>query len=124
MHKNTADFTLTFRALSNGDGAAREQFIDPTEFDAWFASYQARLVRDPQTPAARAKAMRAKNPAFIPRNHRVEQALNAAIGNNNFAPFEELNQVLQNPYEDQPAHTRYSTPPELNERVLHTFCGT
>jgi uncharacterized protein YdiU (UPF0061 family) len=124
MHKNTADFTNTFCALANGGNAAREQFIDPTAFDSWFANYQSRLARDPQTEAERRKKMRQANPAFIPRNHRVEQALNAAIRDSNFAPFEELHEVLQHPDEDQPAATRYSTPPELNERVLNTFCGT
>lgn len=124
MHKNTADFTNTFRALSSGDNSARDQFINPTEFDAWFTTYQSRLTRDPQTPSERSAKMRAKNPAFIPRNHRVEQALNAAIRDANFAPFEELHEVLQHPYDDQPENARYSTPPELNERVLNTFCGT
>jgi uncharacterized protein YdiU (UPF0061 family) len=124
MHKNTADFTNTFRALSKGDNSAREQFTDPTAFDAWHKNYQARLAHDQQAPSHRTAKMRVKNPAFIPRNHRVEQALNAAIRDGNFAPFEELHQVLQRPYDDQPEFTRYSTPPELNERVLNTFCGT
>lgn len=124
MHKNTADFTLTFRALSNGDNSARDQFIDPTAFDIWFSDYQARLACDPQSPSDRSAKMRAKNPAFIPRNHRVDQALIAAIHDTSFAPFEQLHAVLQHPYKDQPEFVRYSTPPELNERVLHTFCGT
>jgi uncharacterized protein YdiU (UPF0061 family) len=124
MHKNNADFTNTFRALANGGNAAREQFIDPTAFDEWYANYQTRLTRDPQSPSERAAKMRGKNPAFIPRNHRVEQALNAAIRDGNFTPFEELHAVLQNPYEDHPEFARYATPPALNERVLNTFCGT
>jgi uncharacterized protein YdiU (UPF0061 family) len=124
MHKNNADFTDTFRALSNGDHSARDQFIDPTAFDAWYVNYQTRLTRDSQSMAERREKMRAKNPAFIPRNHRVDQALNAAIRDANFAPFEELHQVLQNPYQDQPEFARYTTPPQPNERILNTFCGT
>jgi uncharacterized protein YdiU (UPF0061 family) len=121
MHKNQADFTLTFRHLS---GDARSQFIDPTAFDAWAQSWQARLSREPQSPAERATKMQAANPAFVPRNHRVEQALQAAIQHADYSLFEELLQVLANPYQDQPEFARYATPPELGERVLHTFCGT
>ncbi|MDR3520734.1 MAG: YdiU family protein [Acidocella sp.] len=121
MHKNQADFTLTFRHL-NGD--ARSQFIDPTAFDAWAQSWQVRLSRETQSPAERAAKMQAVNPAFIPRNHRVEQALQAAIQHADYSLFEELLMVLAKPYRDQPESARYATPPELGERVLHTFCGT
>ena len=68
--------------------------------------------------------MRAVNPAFIPRNHRVEAVIEAAVNRDDFAPFEELLAVLSKPYEDQPAFAAYAEPPEPHERVLQTFCGT
>jgi uncharacterized protein YdiU (UPF0061 family) len=68
--------------------------------------------------------MRAVNPAFIPRNHRVEQALDAAVDHGDLGPFEELLAVVTRPWDDQPEHARYATPPLPEERVRQTFCGT
>ena len=125
MMDNNADFTLTFRHLGEGDGAAtRDFFLDPTAFDAWHQRWQRRLASDSIAPEARRTAMRAINPAFIPRNHRVEAALSAAIERGDFAPFEELLAVLSRPYEDQPGMERYAEPPLESERVRQTFCGT
>ena len=68
--------------------------------------------------------MLAANPAYIPRNHRVEAVIRAAIDEDDFAAFHELVGVLSQPFEDQPALTRYAGPPAEHERVLQTFCGT
>jgi uncharacterized protein YdiU (UPF0061 family) len=68
--------------------------------------------------------MRAVNPAFIPRNHLVEEALSAAVNNENLAPFETLLAVLSRPYEDQPAFGPYGAPPRPDQIVRQTFCGT
>jgi uncharacterized protein YdiU (UPF0061 family) len=68
--------------------------------------------------------MRAVNPAFIPRNHRVEAALNAASERGDYRPFRELLGILQRPYDDQPEVDAYAQPPQPSERVLQTFCGT
>jgi uncharacterized protein YdiU (UPF0061 family) len=68
--------------------------------------------------------MRAVNPAFIPRNHRIEAVIDAAVNRDDFAPFEELLTVLAKPYQDQPALSGYADPPEPDQRVLQTFCGT
>ena len=68
--------------------------------------------------------MRSVNPAFIPRNHRVEAVIEAAIRRNDFAPFEELLTVLSRPYDDQPPLNFYADPPEPHQQVLQTFCGT
>ena len=64
------------------------------------------------------------NPAFIPRNHRVEQALDAAIEFEDFSPFADLLTVLSRPYEDQAAFADCANPPQTDERVFRTFCGT
>jgi uncharacterized protein YdiU (UPF0061 family) len=63
------------------------------------------------------------NPAFIPRNHRVEAAL-AAASNGELAPFITLLNVLEHPFDDQPGHADLMLPPREDERVLATFCGT
>ncbi|CCD88119.1 conserved protein of unknown function [Bradyrhizobium sp. ORS 285] len=124
-----ADFTLTFRRLSDAAGsgdlsAVRALFEDPTGFDEWAARWQQRLAQEPQTPAERREAMRKVNPAFIPRNHRIEAVITAAVENDDYKPFEELHAVLARPYEDQPERADYAEPPQPEERVLQTFCGT
>ncbi|HEU0083186.1 MAG TPA: YdiU family protein [Bradyrhizobium sp.] len=130
MAENQADFTLTFRRLSDaaadpaGDAGVRNLFADPAAFDGWAARWRQRIATEPQQAAARQAAMHAVNPAFIPRNHRVEAIIRAAVDRNDFAPFEELLTVLAKPYEDQPVFARYMAPPAQDERVLQTFCGT
>src|ERR1700677_94657 len=85
MHENAADFTLTFRRLcdaaagQNADANVRALFANPAACDTWVARWRSRLAAEELEPDARARAMRSVNPAFIPRNHRVEQALDAAI---------------------------------------------
>ena len=129
MAKNQADFTLTFRRLSDvaldpADGEpVRELFIDPTAFDPWMARWRQRIAEEPQSASERQSAMRNVNPAFIPRNHRVEAVIQAAVGDD-FAPFEELLTVLSKPYDDQPEFAAYADPPEPHQRVHQTFCGT
>ena len=96
MAANHADFTLTFRrmcaAAETADGGAevRELFDTPEGWDEWAPRWRARLAEEPQTPQEHAALMRQANPAFIPRNHRVEAALAAAIEHDDFGPFEEL----------------------------------
>jgi uncharacterized protein YdiU (UPF0061 family) len=132
MTANKADFTLTFRALSEAaaagpaaDGPVRSLFADPSAFDAWAEKWRARLAQERTvTPAQRRKAMRAVNPAFIPRNHRVEAALAAAEQRDDLSPFEELLTVLAAPYDDQPERAHYADPPQPHEVVHQTFCGT
>jgi len=128
MAEGGADFTLTFRGLCDAaetgeTGDVRGLFADPAAFDAWAERWQARLAAEPQAPAARAAAMRRANPAFIARNHRVEQALSAAE-QSDLQPFERLLAVLARPFEAQPEHADYALPARPEERVLRTFCGT
>ena len=122
MAENTADFTVTFRKLP--DPSVREEFTDPAAFDVWAARWRWRLGDETASPETIRDQMRAVNPAFIPRNHLVEAALNAAIEHEDFAPFEDLLTVLSRPFEDQPGFERYATPPLPDQRVTQTFCGT
>jgi uncharacterized protein YdiU (UPF0061 family) len=68
--------------------------------------------------------MQQVNPVFIPRNHRIEAMIAAAVDRDDFGPFEELSDVLARPFDDQPDRARYADPPGSEERVLQTFCGT
>jgi uncharacterized protein YdiU (UPF0061 family) len=130
MHENAADFTSTFRRLCDAaaeekaDRDARALFADPAAYDNWVARWRSRLIAEKVEPNARAQAKRTVNPAFIPRNHRVEQALDAAIEHVDFSPFAELLTVLARPYEDQAAFADYANPPRAHERVFRTFCWT
>ncbi|WP_300550464.1 protein adenylyltransferase SelO [Roseovarius sp.] len=117
MADNRADFTNTFRALYSG--SARDQFLDPAAFDDWETQWRARLTAE-QDPKG---IMAIANPAFIPRNHRIEQMIEAAVSGD-FAPFERLLTVLANPYQDQPEASDLARPPHPSEVVQQTYCGT
>jgi serine/tyrosine/threonine adenylyltransferase len=130
MHRNQADFTLTFRELcaaaedEGADGRVRSLFVNAVDYDAWASRWRARLALESSQPSARAESMRRVNPAYIPRNHRIEQIINAAVERDDFGPFEELSRVLSQPYRMQSAFDAYADPPRPEERVLRTFCGT
>jgi serine/tyrosine/threonine adenylyltransferase len=130
MAEQRADFTLTFRRLaditagSGDDEGVRCLFDDPAAFDAWASRWRQRLEAEPGTPAERGTMMRQASPAFIPRNHRIEAVISAAVEDDDFGPFHELVDVLARPYEDQPEFARYQEPPREHERVTRTFCGT
>jgi uncharacterized protein YdiU (UPF0061 family) len=130
MAANRADFTLTFRLLCDaaagpqGDREVRACFGDASAYDSWASNWRQRLRREPGSGQSVQTAMRAANPVFIPRNHLVEAALDAAVWRQNFKPFEELLDVLSRPYEDRPEMLRYTIPARPEERVSRTFCGT
>lgn len=130
MHRNQADFTLTFRGLCDAaesegaDAAVGSLFVNPRDYHEWASRWRARLMQEPVEPSARALAMRQINPAFIPRNHRIEQVIRAAVESEDFAPFAELSTVLSRPYQAQQGFESYADPPQPDERVLRTFCGT
>lgn len=130
MANNRADFTRTFRFLAEAalgpehDAAVRAEFADPAAFDAWAVKWRERLLAEGGGAEERRDAMRRANPAFIPRNHLVEEAIVAAVERADFAPFEALLAVLARPYADQPDMTRYGAAPRPEEIVYQTFCGT
>jgi uncharacterized protein YdiU (UPF0061 family) len=130
MADNRADFTLTFRRLCDaaagpeGDEDVRALFADPAAYDPWAVGWRQRLAQEPVPAHMRAARMRTASPAFVPRNHMVEAALNAAAGQQDFLPFEELLEVVSRPYEDRHGLERYATPARPEECVTATFCGT
>ncbi|WP_437302263.1 protein adenylyltransferase SelO [Sorangium sp. So ce388] len=133
LASNHVDYTVFFRRLcaSAADPAADAQvaslFAEPGAFRDWAEAWRRRLAREDVARVddrARASAMRGVNPAFIPRNHRIEELIQAAVLRDDFGPFETLVQVLSRPYDDQPEFAHLSEPPQPEERVQYTFCGT
>src|ERR1700723_709761 len=130
MHRNQADFTLTFRGLGEAaereaaDPSVRALFASPRDYDGWAVRWRARLARDPLDPHSRAAAMRQTNPAVIPRNHRIEQVIEAAVERQDFEPFARMSEVLSQPYRLGEGFESYADAPQPAERVRQTFCGT
>ena len=130
MAANRADFTLTFRRLCDaatdpaGHAEVRALFADAGAYDTWSVGWRNRMNEESVSVQERAATMRMANPAYIPRNHLVEAALNAAVERQDFQPFEKLLDVVSRPYEDRPGLSHYSAPARPEERVLQTFCGT
>jgi uncharacterized protein YdiU (UPF0061 family) len=116
MAKTEADFANTFRGLANGADL-------PEALADWSQTWRARLARENKPMKEIQAGMRAVNPAFIPRNHRVEAAL-AAAQSGDLRLVDELIAVLARPFEDQPGFARYADPPKPDEVVKATFCGT
>lgn len=131
MAEHNADFTLTFRRLrlaADANAAPTEEirqlFADPQSFDEWASSWQQRLAQDGRDPEQRKQDMDQVNPAMIPRNHRVEQAIQAAREHGDLEPTHRLLAAVTNPYREQPEHRDLMQPPTPEEVVRNTFCGT
>jgi uncharacterized protein YdiU (UPF0061 family) len=128
MTANQVDFTLFFRRLGDAavgaDEPVRSLFVDPTAFDDWAERWRARFEEGAEAPENRRAAMNAVNPAFIPRNYRVEAMIEAAVEREDYSLFEEMLALLARPFDDQPEFARYAVPPQEQERVAATFCGT
>ena len=130
MAEGRADFTNTFRGLCDvraEDPASlapvRAGFEAPERFDAWARDWLARLAGEAREADARRASMRRANPGFIPRNHRVQQSIDAAT-RGDLGPTEELLAVCARPFDDHPGLDHYARPPEPHEVVQQTFCGT
>ena len=136
MAVNKADFTLTFYYLSlisvdpatgnPGDQgkALHGLFTDADQMRQWLVKWRARLAEESLDDNARQIRMQAVNPAYIPRNHLIESAIRAAEDSDDFSLFYDLHEVLQTPYERQAGKGVYMLPPEPDEVVEQTFCGT
>jgi serine/tyrosine/threonine adenylyltransferase len=130
MSACAADFTLTFRRLSDlviaGEeaGPFRALFSDTGALDDWLTKWRTRIAQERRPSLERRFVMRAANPAFIPRNHRVQAVITAAQEAADFGPLNELLTVLARPYDDQPEFAHYADPPRPDEVVQKTFCGT
>jgi uncharacterized protein YdiU (UPF0061 family) len=117
MEDSETDFTNTFRGLV--DGTARDLFADPTGFDQWTETWTARIDGEDDPEGV----MRAANPVLIPRNHRIEEMIQAAV-NGDDSLFHRLNAAYAAPYEDAPEYEDLRRGPLPTEVVQATFCGT
>ncbi|MCC5466351.1 protein adenylyltransferase SelO [Pelosinus baikalensis] len=122
MHKYRGDYTNTFRALTF-DAPKDMELFGTTEFAQWHERWQARLGRQQEAKAASNQLMRNSNPGIIPRNHRVEAALEAAV-QGDYSVMERLLAVLSTPYAHSPEQADYSTLPGPSTYPYRTFCGT
>ena len=126
MADGEADFTQVFRRLpesleSGNDHAVARLFNQPEAIVAWLSAWRARLHQFDRSQTL--ALMRRTNPVFIPRNHRIEQAIKAA-NDGDVTPFHHLHQVLQHPFTEQAEFTEYEATPAPDEVVQETFCGT
>ena len=131
LHGQRMDFTLAWRRLADaaaGDDAPLLALAAQSEaLERWLPRWRERLAREPQTiePAGRARRMRAVSPLIIPRNHRVEEALSAAVHADDLAPFERLLAAVTNPFEERAGFEAYALPaPAAVTARYRTYCGT
>ncbi|MEM9691752.1 MAG: YdiU family protein [Myxococcota bacterium] len=128
LTEGKVDFTLFFRRLTDlvqggGEASLIELFEERTVAEGWLERWRAQAEREPEPLEARLEAMKTHNPIFIPRNHRVEEAI-VAGNRGDFGPFRRLVEVLQQPFIEQREHADLEAPPRPEEVVHQTFCGT
>ncbi len=123
MKKWRADYTHTFRSLSlnrpGGDALSGSE-----DFSLWHERWQARLGRQKETKEASQQLMQQSSPERIPRNHRVEEALEAAVQQGDYSVMERLLQALARPFVHLPEYAEYADIPPTSNRPYRTFCGT
>jgi len=135
MEQNNADFTLTFYYLSQlsekegEEGSAKDEllqklFAQPNEINTWLTTWRKRLADESSIDKTRQTLMQSVNPIYIPRNHQIEKAIRLAEDQNDFSAFHSLNSVLQDPFTYQQGKENYMLPPQSDEVVHQTFCGT
>jgi len=122
MRQKGLDYTNTFLDLTSEEAPQGNHYDDDT-FRKWLARWQARLAKNSKPFKDSLSLMGANNPTLIPRNHKVEQALDAAT-NGDLYPTKDLLVALKEPYKNRPDLKTYQSPPKPEERVYQTFCGT
>ncbi|WP_420797226.1 protein adenylyltransferase SelO [Acetobacterium paludosum] len=123
MKQYQADYTNTFVDLTL-DRTPSSELYESDAFKDWLERWKARLKRQNQTDQGIKKLMKQANPVVIPRNHQVEKALQAAVDQDDFKPFQRLLEVLQAPYDYNSFNQQYMTPPEPSNSPYKTYCGT
>jgi uncharacterized protein YdiU (UPF0061 family) len=129
MLDNKSDYTLTFLYLSDiikgkGDNLFKQQFLKPNQISNWLKEWKELIKDENLAKKAIALSMEGSNPVFIPRNHLVERAIEAAVESNDFSEMKTLLTILSKPYEEQSRYGEYMKPPKSHEVVHQTFCGT
>lgn len=122
MKKHHADYTNTFRALTSGT-KEDSTLVSSSEFEQWYKLWEKRRDKQKESKDSSVKLMRDSNPAVIPRNHRVEEALKAAVEQGDYSVMERLLDVLSHPYAHTENQAEYTTVPE-ECGPYQTYCGT
>lgn len=123
MHQHQADYTNTFIALTF-DKFDDSPLFNTNEFKEWHKNWLARLERQQETKDMSQQLMRDHNPAVIPRNHRVEEALEAAVEQGDYSVMERLMDALAQPFAHTVEQQEYATLPTPSNQPYRTFCGT
>ena len=123
MEKNGADYTNTFRQLTL-EKCLSLDLTNTKEFNECHRLWQARLQRQEENRKQSIDLMKKSNPSIIPRNHRVEEALDSAVKNEDYSVMEKLLQVLSDPYAYRPEQEKYIAPPPASSPPYVTYCGT
>jgi len=122
MHQNKADYTNTFCFLMN-EKIENDEIYNNDDFHIWKKRWQDRLELNNNKPKKYLKLMRSVNPSIIPRNHKVEEVLEAA-NNDDLKPMKNFLNILEKPYENQNKFFEYQSPAPINNEKYQTFCGT
>ena len=123
MQLHRADYTNTFRELTT-DSTENTILHGTPEFTQWHEQWEARRGRQKESKNSSSQLMRNSNPSVIPRNHRVEEALEAAVNSGDYSVMERLLNVLSNPYSYSPEQAEYCSLPVPTTHPYQTFCGT
>ncbi len=122
MQAASADFTKTFDDLSTGQ--QRDELYRDGQFQSWHLRWHGRVDREQSDSLSSDELMRSVNPSVIPRNHRVEEALTAAVDDNDLSVMERLLAALQSTYERDEKYAEFRSPPPVGQPPYRTFCGT
>ncbi|WP_338130634.1 protein adenylyltransferase SelO [Cohnella ginsengisoli] len=123
METHSADFTNTFASLSSG-GTGEGLLFESEAFASWRGRWKARIGDTDDAVAASQRLMRRSNPAAIARNHRVEEALEAAVERGDYEVLNRLVEALRDPFAYAPVQAAYASPPDASCGRYRTFCGT
>lgn len=123
MKKYNADYTNTFRSLTM-DKTEDTELYGKEEFNNWYKMWQERLIRQKESKELSRELMRNNNPSVIPRNHRVEEALEAAVKNNDYTVMRKLLDAITKPYDYSIKNDYYVTVPKTSCGTYKTYCGT
>ncbi len=122
LYEQKADYTNTFCSLMNED-VQNDKIFNNKEFIDWHQKWKERLAKNTNSTEESFKLMRSVNPIVIPRNHKVEEVLEAA-NKDDLNPFHDFLKVLEKPYENQSKTNNYQSPAPPSEKKYQTFCGT
>ena len=128
MEEGNADFTLVFRGLSETllgkEEPLQTLFDDPNSLNLWLKRWYKRIDADKINLESLAKSMNQINPLYIPRNHKVEEALNEAVLNSDMTLFSQLLEVVTHPFDEIKGKEGYASPAPISDIKYQTFCGT